>query len=306
MSTETPRSSRRDAELRRTLVAVARANTNLRVRPATRTVVAAIAAFALAGALSGGAVSAIAGTLGNQSSEIDSARSMVQSVVGTHGQLLGTPLSYSGHGSTVLDLGSAPATANGIAIAVDCIDRAPLFVTVDSADVSAGDCEGTSGQEVVASAADKHLIKITSPGSNRYAVYASWVKEPPLPGPSAAQTAALSDGKVTRAEYLAAFNRYAGCMTAAGYPLQAVPDDYVYYPYAITDNAVSSGADARCYASEFKQVDSTWQIYVQDTVAACLVAGGVSPLPSGTSIVDLLEQLLPLHLTFDQCAAALQ
>ncbi|MCU1506913.1 MAG: hypothetical protein JWP05_1882 [Microbacteriaceae bacterium] len=304
MSTEAPRSSRRDTELRRTLVAVANADTTLRIRPRTRTVIAAIAAFALAGALSGGAVSAIANTLSNQPSEIDSARAMVQSVVGTHDLLLGTPRSYSGMGNTVLDLGRAPAGANGIAIGFDCIDRAQLSVTVDSSMVSDGTCEGTSGQEIQIVGASTHSMKITSPGSNRYAVYAAWVRKPPPPGPSAAQTAAMSDGKVTRAEYLAAFNRYAGCMTAAGYPLQAVPDDYVYYPYAITDDAVSSGADDRCYPSEFQQVDAAWQLYVQDAVAACLVARSAEPLsPGSNSITDLLEQLLPLHLTFDQCAA---
>jgi hypothetical protein len=304
MSTEAPRSSRRDTELRRTLVAVADADMTLRVRPRTRTVVAAIAAFALAGALSGGAVSAIATTLGNQPSEIARSRASVQSVVGTHGELLGTPLSYSGVGNTVLDLGSAPAGASGIAIGFDCIDRAQVSVTVDSSRVSDATCEGSSGQEIPVVGVEKHLMTIKSPGNNRYAVYVAWVKEPPVTEPSAAQTAAISDGKVTRAEYLAAFNRYAGCMTAAGYPLQAVPDDYVYYPYAITGDAVSSGADDRCYPSEFQQVDAAWQLYVQDAVAACLVARNVVPAQLGSySIVDLLEQLLPLHLTFDQCAA---
>jgi len=181
MSTEAPRSSRRDTELRRTLVAVANAEIKLRIRPATRTVVAAIAAFALAGALSGGAVSAIANTISHQPSEIERAHAVVQSAVGARGQLLGSPLSFSGVGNTVLDLGSAPAGANEIAIGFVCIDRAQVSVTEESSGVFGGTCDGTWGQELPVTGAGKHSVKISYPSGKRYAVSASWVSKPPPP-----------------------------------------------------------------------------------------------------------------------------
>lgn len=310
MRTESVDSSDRTTELRRLLVAAASATVLPRARPTRKMVIAAIAAFALAGAATGGAVSAVAAVKNSQPESVQAARYVAEGVIGTHGSMLGTPIQYSGQGSTVLDLGTAPATAAGVVVAFNCVDPSSLSVTIDAKtshaqDVqSGGQCSGIFGQEVTLSGLQKHVINISSMGSERYAVFVSWVKEPPLPAPSAAQTAVIADGVVTRSEYLASYNRYAGCMTAAGYPLPSVSDDYVYYPYAITDASVSSGADARCYASEFKEVDSTWQIYVEKAVAACLVARGVTPLSlQGHGLTDRLEQLLPLHLTFEKCSA---
>ena len=293
----------RDTELRHLLVATAEASPYLRPPPSRKMVIGAIAAFALAGALTGGAVSAVAVTSSAHSDQTDNARYSAEGVIGTHGRLLGTPVQYFGIGDAVLDLGTAPKGATAMVVSFDCIDRGSVIVTIDSTEVQSGTCEGVVAQEMALVGTRKHTMRIDPTGTNRYAVFASWVKEPPLPEPSAAQQAVMADGKVTRTEYLAAFNRYAGCLTAAGYPLSPVPDNYVYYSYAITDKAVSSGADARCYASEFQEVDPVWQSYVQQAVANCLTSRGVALRPQGSDLVDRLEQLLPLHLTFDQCAA---
>lgn len=303
MATETPHD--RTTELRNVLVATANSNAYLRSHPSRKRVIASIAAFALAGALTGGAVSAVATTNSVQSNETANARFQATEFVGTHGRLLGSPINYVGAGSAALDLGKAPRGATAVVVGFDCLDGADVEVSIDSVELlSHGNCESAIVQELPVAGAKKHSMAIDATGAGRYAVYASWVDEAPLPGPSAAQQEVMADGKLTRTEYLAALNRFAGCLTAAGYPLSAVPDDYVYYPYAVTAEAVASGADARCYASEFKEVDPSWQISVRTAVDACLVGRGIKPPGEAADLTTLLEQLLPLHLTFDQCVAS--
>jgi hypothetical protein len=310
MPTDSHNSSDRTIELRKLLVATVSAPAFPPARFSRKAIIGAIAAFALAGAATGGAVSAVAVSNNSQTDPVQAAQYLAEGVIGTHGTLLGTPVTYSGNGDAVINLGVAPASATAMVVALNCVDVGSPTVTIDARTSqprdlqSGGLCSGMSGQEVSLSGTQTHSVTIKSAGDERIAVFASWVKEPPLPAASAAQTAVMADGIVTRSEYLASYNRYAGCMTAAGYPLPSVSDDYVYYPFAITDDAVSSGADARCYASEFKEVDMTWQLYVQKAVSACLMARGVTPVSLRTKgLTDLLEQLLPLHVTFDQCSA---
>jgi hypothetical protein len=301
MPSDIPSTPDRNAALRQLLVSTATTSTITSRRPTRKAAFAAISAFALAGALTGGAVSTVAVTANSQSDPTSSAEFAAAQIMGTHARLIGTPSKAFGTGNTVVHLGSQPQTATGIVLAFDCIDAGKLTVAVDTTVEQNGYCDGGGSAQILPlTAGEPHSITIRSSGSNKYALFAAWVNEPPLPAASAAQTAAIADGTVTQTEYIAAFNRFAGCETAGGYPLAAMPAQYVWYPYAIVDGAVSSGVDARCYASEFKQIDMAWQLSVRSTLDACLTAHGVTNPDTGDLVNDL-EKLLPLHLTFDQC-----
>lgn len=300
MPSDIPDTPDRNAALRQLLVSTATESTNTDRRPTRKTALAAIGAFALAGALTGGAISTVAVTANSQPDPTSNAQFNAAQAIGTHARLIGTPSRYYGTGDTVVLLGTQPHTATGIVLAFDCIEPATVTVVVDSSVRQDGHCDGGGTEILPLTSGESHRITVRSSDSNKYALFAAWVNEPPLPPSSAAQTAAMADGVVTQTEYIAAFNRFAGCSTAGGYPLAAITAAYVWYPYAVVDGAVSSGVDARCYASEFKQIDMAWQQSVRSTLDACLIAHGVVNPDSGDLVTDL-EKLLPLHLTFDQC-----
>jgi hypothetical protein len=71
------------------------------------------------------------------------------------------------------------------------------------------------------------------------------------------QQEALADVVVTRTEYLAVWNRYLGCMRALGHPIDATTQTQMFVAVGIPGAAFE--ADARCYASEFQEVDGDWQ-----------------------------------------------
>ena len=79
------------------------------------------------------------------------------------------------------------------------------------------------------------------------------------PDASPQQAAAMADGEVSDAEYHAQFDRYSECMIAAGYPLDAVNTSGLIVTYVNSSDSVSSGAEGRCYAQEFAQIDPSWQ-----------------------------------------------
>jgi hypothetical protein len=266
------------------------------------TAVAGLAAFVLAGALTGGAVSAVAAVVSNQTPDTLAAQESAQGFIGTHGRLIGTPFVNSGNGPMQVALGSKPEGATGLLIALDCKTGNDITATILSqGDVSdSGGCSGTSAQEISINDSSTHTLTIDPTGSKDFAVWASWVKEAALPGPSAQQKAELAKGQLTFADELAAYNRYVGCLTAAGYPMGVVPTNGPYISYAVTGAAVDSGADDRCYASEFKQVDSRWQTYANNIITTCLTRHGIAA-PQNASQQDYLNALASNRLTFDGC-----
>jgi hypothetical protein len=84
---------------------------------------------------------------------------------------------------------------------------------------------------------------------------------------SAAQRAALSDGRVTRAEYQAAFNRFESCVESAGFAIGKGSEVNQVIRYVIPQAAVASGASSRCYDSEFHGIDAAWQVSREKTSA---------------------------------------
>lgn len=271
--------SDRTAALRSELVGTVNAApyTTPRVRP--RSIGAAIAAFALAGAVTGGAISATALSAASNTTPPSSAESTVTidisamafNFVGAHTELFGTPFILSGHDETVIEMGTRPEGATSIVVTFHCLDEG-TFTTAFNGEVdsrmsctdedAAADktaSAGTSGHHSV-EGDEPQTLTIKSKEPSRYMVWASWANKAPEPEASAAQLAELSDGQVTRAEYNTAFDRFEDCMVTAGFPIDFVDRTGTVIQYSLTSDSVFAGADTKCYKAEFEQVDIAWQI----------------------------------------------
>ena len=278
MNTKPVPESDRNAVLRSELVATVNATPYLEPRYQRRSVGVAIATFALAGALTGGAISATAlsftsnmtPSVSDSTVTIDITE-MASSLVGTHTELYGTPFILSGHDETNVEMGTRPRGATSIAVAFECLDPGEFTTDFNGETDSRISCteEDFGAYKTTSSGAasyhavetdDPQTLTIRSKGSSRYKVWASWARETPAPEPSAAQLAELSDGQVTRAEYDAAFDRFAICMATAGFPIASIDRAGTIIQYSLTGDSVHAGADTQCYAAEFEQVDIAWQI----------------------------------------------
>ncbi len=236
-----------------------------------KTLAALVAAFVVAGSVTGGLTAAAA-----ISSRADAvlaggvaATGAYDMTDGRHGNLIGSAVSEITTGSDSLALGAAPAGANAVAIGFQCVTAGNFTVTFASAyPVLSGHCGASATQEPSTTSPAGYSLRVdptrgdavnvTAPAGARYAVWASWAKVPTIAKPSAAQLAEVADGTVTRSEYVAAFGRYEKCMAAAGYPLGQIPANETNFQYALSTNGVAV-SDTRCYPREFEQVDDLWQ-----------------------------------------------
>jgi hypothetical protein len=313
----TTESTERDAELRRALVATANAAPYARRRLGRRTVIAAICAFALAGAATGGAVSAVASS--GDPSIVSTAAIQARYVLAQNsGTLVGDPFVVSGSGRRTVDLGRMPAGASTLVAVFSCLDPGSFTQRFDGKITETVTCTdhitsgsstagyvagGPGGAHVPPIPAGEHSYRVDSPSYARYTVWLSWASVPVV-RQSPAQRAAVADGKVTRDEYLAGYNRYSGCMSALGHPIGTVPESAVEISYAIADDGVNPGADATCYRREFTAVDSGWQIEVEQTPIAvasmteCLVR--LHQVPAATPEL-MIHQLDSVSLGLATC-----
>lgn len=259
----------RMSRLRHELVATVDAARYSRPQSRSRLVVAAIAAFALAGAATGGAISATATSASHTTLSVD-ADSLARTLLGANTPLYGTPVILSGRGSTSIELGEPPAGATSIAVALTCLDAGEFSIAVDGEADGSSSCApddtgssfgfgSSSAQQHPVRGPGTHSVTVDSGGSSRYAVWVSWSAVEALPQPSAAQLAELADGAASRDEYLAAFDRFSACMTAAGEPLMGVDVTDTPALYRVSNRSVELGIDNRCYWSEFRLVDTSWQ-----------------------------------------------
>ena len=250
----------RTIELRHALVSTVDAASFGRRRPRRRFTIAAIAAFALAGAATGGAVAAVAQSWGDPGSqEIRvSAEQIADWFAGSRATLVGDAFVVSGEGGTTLDLGTAPAEATAVSFWLECVDGGRFDLLVDGEWVMEMPCatdQGASGLGDVPFTHD-HTAQIT--GTGRFVLWIAWsyVEQPVR---SSEQTAALSDGVVTREEYLAGFQRFADCMADAGYPVEMIDTSGENVDYRLSNVSVGTGTDEDCYVPEFETLDIAWQ-----------------------------------------------
>ena len=306
MSTEHVPQPDRMTHFRKELVATVEAARYTKPRFAPRSVIAAIAAFALAGAVTGGAISATAIPTAPDSTLTVDVESMAQGIVGTHAQLFGTPVVIAGNGKTLIDLGKSPDGATSIAIALNCVDAGDFTIAINGEIDSTMSCTeeaaesnrehsvGMGGQHTVKGTGRQELT-IDSPSSSHYVVWVSWSAEAKEPDASEAQQAEMADGQASREEYVAAFDRFAACMSEAGQPVIGGDKSGTLIDYSTTDAAAISGIDTQCYVAEFQQVDVSWQIANEDSSAgtlmlkACLVAAGITPAPTTAEVVAQVQ-----------------
>jgi hypothetical protein len=277
-----PPPGERSAEFRRALVATANLAPYLRRRPPMKLVAASLTAFALAGALTGGAIATVTRANSDALAAQTGAAKSAQGYVKTQdGVLIGRPFSRSESGTQTIDVGRKPAGATVLIEGFGCLDPGHIVEFFDSKKFdSFSDCSsGGSGADVLtASGSGDHIFAVQTQKGVRYAIWLSWARIPKFAA-SAAQRQELADGTVSRDEDLAAFYRFAGCMTALGHPLTGITTGLVP-GFSETTAAESDGSDNRCYVTEYGQVDEEWQVEVADgTVGASSVRACPSPVP---------------------------
>jgi hypothetical protein len=273
----------RAAAFRRTLVATANLGPYVRRRPPLKLVIATIAAFALAGALTGAGIAAATQVDPTVSDAQAQAATNATLDIGTQGgSLLGKPFVLTGSGTHEIQLGPPPRGTTDLVEGFGCIDSGHFEALLDSKRFATyPNCgSGSSESNVMhVSITGAHSVVIRAAKGTRFTVWLSWSKIPKLAA-SPAQKADLADRVVTRDEVLAAFSRYEGCMGALGHPMDRslttiVPSD------SVANAAVVDGSDDRCFVTEYRDVDETWQLELhagsvgQASVAACKASGKV-------------------------------
>lgn len=285
--------NRSDA-LRQALVTTVSSAAWERPRSRRKVVAAAIGAFALAGALTGGALASAALT------SVDPSAPYTWVAAAAHasneGRLIGTPVIAAGTDETTLHLGKAPKGVTTVFLSYTC-PGGSLSVKVGGTTVDTHCKETTVKNPTTAevkAATDRGIdIRVASPGSKPYVIWASWAK--PVALQSAQQKLELIDGVVTRDEYLAAFNRMVGCMTAGGYAFDVPPQSTTLLNY-VTDENNDGYFMAVCYPREFMGVDSAWQI--ENELSACLTSHAIVPQ---ASVKEMTVQLSSAGVDLRSC-----
>lgn len=80
---------------------------------------------------------------------------------------------------------------------------------------------------------------------------------------SDAQMAAFVDGVVTRAEYLAGFDRFVECVRPLGITVSVVDRDAEVLDYTVDASGGQPGESNRCYRLEFFSIDLAWRASVE-------------------------------------------
>jgi len=215
----------------------------------------------LAGATVGGAITAAATPDADAAAARAGARAAVQGATMPYTPIVGEPEAVLGSGDDEVAVGAPPAGAEQLAWSLRCRSDAGATrvglagSTAGGASAPSCDPGRTVTGTVAVGALPSHTVVVrTTPGA-RWTLSTGWLGAPPLPGPSAAQHEAVRDGVVDRSEYLAAFHRFQGCMTARGASLGIVPESSLFVAYGVADLFAGDW----CGASEFDDVSATWQ-----------------------------------------------
>jgi hypothetical protein len=259
----------RDEALRRLLVATVDSGP-APARPRWRVAAASIGAFAVAGALTGGTLATVGASPADSSLFDVPIEISTPPILEDDVRILGTPIYVTGREPTLVDLGLAPEGANGLAVAIYCLEVGSYRVALDGRFELGMECTPESGPSTgggggVVPFADGPPRELSVDlDSGGYAVWAAWVDRPADAEPSAAQLEALADGVVSREEYLAGFDRYVACMAALGFEVFVGNREKEIIGYSIPGTAGDSGAANRCYEAEFHLVDAEWQVAHED------------------------------------------
>jgi hypothetical protein len=306
MSTE---QSDRTRVLREAIVATATATSYSQRPRISKTLIAAVAAFALAGALTGGAISGVAVA----STGPDSAQQQKLALVASFelqlngGSFVGSPVFDTGQGDGTVKLGTRPAKANSVMVSFLCLDPSKYSTgtsTANTFEFSCSTSKSVSPDISTPEASLQHITttknttwSVTTGRDNHWAVWISWATMPLPPQESVQQKAEVADGTVTRQEYLDAYSRYQGCLAEAGYPSLQVLDSSQLFSTGSTSAA--GVANDRCYDRELQHVDELWQTqnpqiasgYSATIMNYCLTKLGQTPEPTAQGMLDQLIKL---------------
>ncbi len=112
------------------------------------------------------------------------------------------------------------------------------------------------------------------------------------------------ESEVDYDSYLSGFQRYSACLEAEGYRPIVHDADPPIVNYSVSEAAVSSGVDERCYIREFAPLDSAWQIANEDgsewaeTLRRCLAERGFNP---AGSLAGMEEQRTMAGISPEEC-----
>lgn len=288
MSSETTTTSERDEQLRRLLVATSTAEA-VKAPKKSRTLIGSIVAFAVAGAVTGGAISAAALSSDQPSTTPTSIsiEDMTEHVVHDDTQLFGTPFIIRSVGVTDIDLGRAPAGATSIALAFHCVSAGSFEYTLDGKPVGAFTCTNndtryTNGAGFLEPGGSKdHTLRISTGAEDSFVIWPSWAAQAPKAPPSAAQEEAIADGVASEVEYRDGFDRNSECMSDAGYPVGSLrpppimnTDGEVVTRRLISGHNSRSSADARNrrpltlrHADTSTTISAGWYLMTMNTYA---------------------------------------
>lgn len=231
-----------------------------------------VGAFVAAGALTAGA---LVGTgFLQQTLAPEDATALVETGAAGDVTLLGAPVVRVSDGATSLTLPDRPSGAHHVAVGLQCAPPETATVTVGAGEgdgePTTADCGTSITLPVGSSAGERPVVRVDHAGSPM-TVWAAWSRPDPVPGPSPEQQDAVEDGVVTRPEYVAAWDRYVGCMRASGHPVDLGDEDPVVFAIAVA--AESAQADTRCGAVELGQVGALWQAEHPDAQEFTSAAG---------------------------------
>jgi hypothetical protein len=251
----------RATEFRRALVATADLAPYIRPRPSLKLVVAAVAAFALAGALTGGAIATAS---------------------------MPDPPTVA-----------AQADAASLMEGFSCFAPARFSWSLGGKIVGSIDCTpnpGGGASYFDLKNAGSHTLTINALHRGPFSIWISWVHIPTF-SPSAAEKLALADHEVSRDEEVAGFDRYQGCMGALGHSVPTTTGAIV----PTEGYGSGDGSSTRCYFTQWEAVDIQWQRQLMNTdlgekaVDACLATQGVTPASTPSARWDQLSQLVGIQ-----------
>jgi hypothetical protein len=272
----------------------------------------ALGVFALAGALTGGAVSATAISAARPETVTLSVNELKAGLEGNNALLFGAPVLVSGQGDTVIELGDRPEGASELAFVFHCIDPGTYAWSRDGEAPATTVCTeenspGSGVSDLLGVDGDgEHTLEVKGDGTGRYAVWAQWSKRPADPPQSTAQVSELADAQVTRDEYERGFQRFVDCMADAGHEVMSINKTEQRIDYVITGESVTDGTDARCYRTEYEALDNIWQTAHADNseteriLRQCFADAGV-PFDGTFDEVWLRFQGAEMPLTLEDC-----
>ena len=301
--------SNRTAQLRHALVVTAEAASLTPPRRVGPRVIAAVAAFALAGGLTGGAV-AIATAQGaiDEQEIADSGMISRHNTLDTHAVLIGSDYVVAGSGTTTINVGTMPDGATGLGVAIDCVGDLTYDLSVDGVWIWGGGCDGepesVGGTGSIEKVAGDGAHTVTVSGTGSYILWAGWAKEDPTPAPSVEQQAAMADGVVTKEEYVAGFYRYAACIEENGWQISYVDTGSTFIGYTLSGKIDMVAENAQCYVPLFAEIDTAWMLANQDDtfgtiqLQACLRNHGIIP---SESAAEVDQQLIDAGIAIEDC-----